>query len=107
MVKLDDCQGKSHPKTDLAVLLEAGFGHLAVLLEAGFGHFTCSWRHSFPLIMKVKDLLRKLKKQNPELPVKLFAHDHDPRHPDEGDGPCKFVDEVTDDAGETFVCLKS
>lgn len=55
--------------------------------------------------MTVKKLIRELKKQNPELPVKMFAHDHEPKDHIQGDGPVRTVDEVTDDTGETFVCL--
>ena len=55
--------------------------------------------------MKVKDLIRYLRKQKAELPVKMFAHDHEPKDHRQGDGEVRTVDEVTDDKGQTFVCL--
>ena len=55
--------------------------------------------------MNVKKLIKELKKQSPELNVKMFAHDHNPADSEEGDGDVFSVSEVTNENGETFICL--
>lgn len=55
--------------------------------------------------MNVRQLITKLKKCAPDLPVEMFAHDHDPRYHDQGDGEVLFVYEVTDDVGIKKVAL--
>ena len=55
--------------------------------------------------MKVKELIRRLKQEDPNLEVQQFAHDHNPENHGEGNGYTNSVCEVTDDKGETFIAL--
>ena len=55
--------------------------------------------------MKVKQLIGALKKCNPELDVRLFAHDHDREDPEQGDGEACDCEETVNRAGEAFVSI--
>jgi hypothetical protein len=57
--------------------------------------------------MKVRQLIKALKKCDPDLEVEMFAHDHDPEHIDEGTGPVQFVHEVIRDNGDRIIALES
>ena len=55
--------------------------------------------------MTVKELIKRLKKELPDLEVEMFAHDHNPERHDEGVGEVCSVWEETNDEGRTFVAL--
>ena len=61
--------------------------------------------------MKVNELIKQLealKRQGlGNLPVDLFAGDHNPEQHDEGDGPLHSVEVYTDDRKRTFVALRA
>ena len=53
--------------------------------------------------MTGKELISLLKKENLLLPVRLFAHDQN-RMKDHGDD-ISWVEELTNEAGETFIAI--
>ena len=55
--------------------------------------------------MKVKELIRKLRAQDRDLDVYMFAHDHDPFFSNEGVGGVNSVSDETDENGKVFVAL--
>lgn len=56
--------------------------------------------------MKVKELIKMLRGENPDLNVLMFAHDHDSAKSNEGIGEVFAAYEVTDENGYTFVALR-
>jgi len=56
--------------------------------------------------MKVKELIKRLRDENPDLNVLMFAHDHDSAKSNEGIGEVFAAYEVTDENGYTFVALR-
>jgi len=57
--------------------------------------------------MIVKKLIKELKKEDQELEVQLFCHDHNPEKSDNGCGYAFSVNEYTDDKGETFIAIST
>lgn len=57
--------------------------------------------------MKVKDIIRALKKENKELDVYIFDHDHDPENPANGCGAVYNVREIIDHDGKKFVAIQA
>jgi len=56
--------------------------------------------------LKVKQLISELKKCDPNLPVDMFAHDHNDTNSDEGAGSVNCVYESEDENGRRFVVLR-
>lgn len=55
----------------------------------------------------VKELIKELKKENQNLEVRLFCHDHNPKMYNHGCGHACSVNEYTNNKDETFVAVST